>query len=117
MRNIISKIQIRVLVPISKISGVISGDKNHAQFQEWVCERFGGFSVNPSERINGAWLNPETRKIECDVMMVYYIWLDMGSDNDIIDDSQEISLKVMNIFGEKAVSIIRDNTVTPAIYS
>jgi hypothetical protein len=114
MRNITSKIQIRVLVP-----AVTSKAKEamHVQFQEWVCERFGGFSVNPSERINGAWLNPETGKIERDVMMVYYIWLDMGSDNDIIDDSQEISLKVIDIFGEKAVSIIRDNTVTPAIYS
>ena len=109
-----TKVQIRVLVPAVTSK---AQEAKHVQFQEWVCDRFGGFSVNPSERINGAWLNPETRKIECDVMMVYYIWLAMGSDNDIIDDSQEISLKVMNIFGEKAVSIIRDNTVTPAIYS
>ena len=109
-----TKVQIRVLVPAVTSK---AQEAKHVQFQEWVCDRFGGFSVNPSERINGAWLNPETRKIECDVMMVYYIWLDPGNDVDLAADCGEIAAKVMGIFGEKAVSIIRDNTVTPAIYS
>lgn len=114
MRNITSKIQIRVLVPAATSK---AQEAKHVQFQEWVCDRYGGFSVNPSERINGAWLNPETRKIECDVMMVYYIWLDPGNDVDIASDCGKIADKVMAVFGEKAVSIIRDTTVTPMIFS
>ncbi len=50
-------------------------------------------------------------------MMVYYIWLDAGSIMNFASDCQSIADRVMGIFGEKAVSIIRDNTVTPAIYS
>lgn len=115
MRNSTSKIQIRVLVPV--IDGNITNDINHATFQQWVCENFGGFSVIPGERINGMWRNPATGHVEHDVMVIYYIWLSVGSDNDIYIDCRQISDKVMAVFGEKAVSIIRDVTVTPMIFS
>lgn len=115
--TVASKVQIRVLVPVSKVFGYMSGDKKHEAFQAWVCDNFGGFSVNANERIQGAWRNPETGKIELDIMMVYYIWLDNGTAEAIGSDCRLIADKVMEIFSEKAVSIIRDNTVTPMIFS
>lgn len=115
MRNSTSKVQIRVLVPF--VAGNMANASNHAEFQQWVCENFGGFSVNPNERINGAWRNPATGDVEHDVMVVFYIWLDTGTVVDIVSDCRSIADKVMAIFGEKAVSIIRDTAVTPMIFS
>lgn len=108
------KVQIRVLVPANTNAKL---NMQHVEFQEWVCEKFGGFSMNPAEVIHGAWRDPSIGKIECDRMQVYYIWLDPGDDDDINADCCEISCKVMNLFGEKAVSVIRDNSVTPSIFS
>ena len=109
-----SKVQVRILVPAN-----VNAKLNmlHVEFQEWVCNRFGGFSMNPTEVIHGAWRNPDTGKIECDRMQVYYVWLDPGTDGDINADCREIATKVMNLFGEKAVSVIRDTNAIPTIYS
>jgi len=112
--NVDPKVQIRVFVPANVNARLAI---QHTEFQEWVCKRFGGFSVNPTEIIHGAWLNPATGKIECDRMMVYYIWINYPSWRGGEDDCGAIAGEVKRIFGETAVSIIRDNSVFPTIYS
>lgn len=115
MRNAQRKVSIRVFVPV--IPGDTENDVCHATFQQWVCEQFQGFTVIPGELIRGAWCDPATGNVMHDNMGVYHIWLDIGPAYAIESDCRLIADKVMALFGEKAVSIIRDTTITPIIFS
>jgi hypothetical protein len=110
MSQITALTQLRVFVPVNR--GMSGDNARENQWEEFLCNSFGGFSVNPKEQIKGAWRNPETGKIDHDWMMVYYVWVDVNSLTTAV---KSLGDKVREFYGEKATSVIHDAHVTPMI--
>lgn len=105
MPHIACMTQYRVFVP--------AGHAETSSWEEYLCNNFCGFSVNPSELIKGAWRNPDTGKIEWDTMAVYYVWTDVGDDE--LSIIMELGEAARRIFSERAVSVIIDRHIEPTI--
>lgn len=108
MSHIAALTQLRVFVPANRPTETTI-------WEEMLCNTYGGFSVNPNEQIKGAWRNPNTGKVEFDIMSVYYIWIDEALDID--HEVAALGVVVQKLYGETAVSVIVDTHVKPMIVS